>query len=42
MRGLEDAIGTLRNLDEVAVIQFTNEDCVRSGLCKKILRAYGS
>jgi phosphate starvation-inducible PhoH-like protein len=38
--GLEDAIGTLRHVPEVEVIQFTDDDCVRSGLCKKILRAY--
>lgn len=38
--GLEDAIGTLRHLDEVEVIQFTDDDCVRSGVCKKILKAY--
>lgn len=39
-RGLEDAIGTLRHLDEVEVIQFTDDDCVRSGVCKKVLKAY--
>jgi phosphate starvation-inducible PhoH-like protein len=38
--GLEDAIGTLSHLDEVSVIQFTDDDCVRSGVCKKVLRAY--
>ena len=38
--GLEDAIGTLRHLEEVEVIQFTDDDCVRSGVCKKILKAY--
>lgn len=38
--GLEDAIGTLRHLDEVEVIQFTDDDCIRSGICKKVLRAY--
>lgn len=38
--GLEDAIGTLRHMSEVEVIQFTDDDCVRSGVCKKILRAY--
>lgn len=38
--GLEDAIGRLRHLDEVEVIQFTDDDCVRSGMCKKVLRAY--
>jgi phosphate starvation-inducible protein PhoH and related proteins len=40
--GLEDAIGTLRHLNEVEVIQFSDDDCVRSGVCKKILRAYSS
>ncbi len=38
--GLEDAIGRLRHLDEVEVIRFTEDDCVRSGVCKKILKAY--
>lgn len=38
--GLEDAINTLRHLEEVAIIQFSDEDCVRSGTCKRILRAY--
>lgn len=38
--GLEDAIGTLRHLDEVKVIQFTDDDCVRSGICRKVLKAY--
>lgn len=38
--GLEDAIGTLRHLDEVEVVQFTDDDCVRSGTCRKILKAY--
>ena len=40
--GLEDAIGRLRHLDEVEVIQFTDDDCVRSGTCKKVLKAYSS
>lgn len=38
--GLEDAIGKLGYLDEVGVLTFTYDDCVRSGLCKKILKAY--
>lgn len=38
--GLEDAIGRLRHMDEVEVVQFTDDDCVRSGTCKKVLRAY--
>ena len=38
--GLEDAIGRLRHLDEVEVIQFTEDDCIRSGTCKKVLKAY--
>jgi phosphate starvation-inducible PhoH-like protein len=38
--GLEDAIGRLRLLDEVEVIEFNSDDCVRSGICKKVLKAY--
>lgn len=38
--GLEDAIGTLRHLKQFEVVQFTDDDCVRSGTCKDILRAY--
>ncbi len=38
--GIEDAIGTLRHLNQVEVIQFTDDDCVRSGTCRDILRAY--
>ena len=38
--GLEDAIGKLRHLDEVEIIQFTDDDCIRSGVCKKVLKAY--
>jgi phosphate starvation-inducible PhoH-like protein len=38
--GLEDAIGKLAYLDEVEVIKFTDDDCVRSGICKKVLKAY--
>lgn len=38
--GIEDAIGVLRHVKEVGVINFTHDDCVRSGLCKKVLKAY--
>lgn len=41
VRGLEDAVGTLRHLQEVELITFHPDDVVRSGLCKKILKAYG-
>lgn len=40
INGLEDAMSTLRHLQEVEIIQFYPDDCVRSGLCKKILKAY--
>ena len=40
--GLEDAISRLQYLDEVGVIKFTDDDCVRSGICKKVLKAYRS
>lgn len=40
--GLEDAIGRLRHLDQVEVIQFTDDDCIRSGTCKAVLKAYSS
>lgn len=39
-QGLEDAIGRLRHLDEVEVIKFSDDDCVRSGICRKVLHAY--
>lgn len=38
--GLEDAIGRLSYMDEVEVIKFTDDDCVRSGITKKVLKAY--
>lgn len=38
--GLEDAINKLKHIQEVAVVTFTDDDCVRSGICKKILLAY--
>jgi phosphate starvation-inducible PhoH-like protein len=40
--GLEDAIGRLHHLDEVGIVKFTSDDCVRSGICKKVLRAYSN
>lgn len=40
LSGLEDAIGKTRHVDEVEVITFTDDDIVRSGLCKKLLKAY--
>lgn len=40
LSGLQDAIGRTRHVDEVEVIQFTDDDIVRSGLCKKLLKAY--
>jgi len=38
--GLEDAIGKLAYLDEISVVNFTDDDCIRSGICKKVLKAY--
>lgn len=38
--GLEDAIGRLSHMGEVDVIKFTDDDCVRSGITKKVLKAY--
>lgn len=40
LSGLSDAIGRTRHVEEVEVIEFTDEDIVRSGLCKKLLKAY--
>jgi phosphate starvation-inducible PhoH-like protein len=40
LSGLQDAIGRTRHVDEVEVIQFTDDDIVRSGLCKKLLKDY--
>ena len=40
--GLVDAANRLKHLSEVRVIEFGIEDCVRSGLVKKILRCYDS
>jgi phosphate starvation-inducible PhoH-like protein len=38
--GLEDASVRLSHLPEVEVVRFFDNDCVRSGICKKILNAY--
>lgn len=38
--GLEDAVKVLKHLPQIEIIQFRDEDVVRSGLCKDILRAY--
>jgi len=38
--GLEDAISRLKNFEEVGVIEFNDDDCIRSGICRKILSAY--
>ena len=38
--GLEDATARLGSLPEVEVVRFFDNDCVRSGICKKILNAY--
>jgi phosphate starvation-inducible PhoH-like protein len=40
VNGLEDASNRLGGLPEVDIIQFHDNDCVRSGLCKKVLQAY--
>lgn len=40
VNGLEDAISKLQHIRGIEVIRFLNEDCVRSGMCKKILQAY--
>jgi len=38
--GLLDAINRLKNVPSVGMVNFTIDDCVRSGLVKHILRAY--
>lgn len=38
--GLEDAIGRLHHLDKVEVIKFREDDCIRSGTCREVLRCY--
>jgi phosphate starvation-inducible PhoH-like protein len=38
--GLADAENRLRSLDGIGWVEFGVGDCVRSGLCKKIVKAY--
>lgn len=38
--GLEDAVGRLRGLDRVAIVNFSRADIVRSGLCQDIVNCY--
>ncbi|WEU67310.1 PhoH family protein [Xanthomonas phage JGB6] len=38
--GLEDAINRLDGLKQVACAEFTEDDIVRSGLCKDIILRY--
>jgi phosphate starvation-inducible PhoH-like protein len=42
VNGLEDATNRLGGLQEVDIVRFHDNDCVRSGLCKKVLQAYSS
>lgn len=39
--GLDDAINKLQGIDKIEVIRFLTHDIVRSGLCRKIIQAYG-
>jgi phosphate starvation-inducible PhoH-like protein len=38
--GLADAIGVLKNIDDIKIIQFSEKDVVRHGLVSKIVKAY--
>jgi phosphate starvation-inducible PhoH-like protein len=38
--GLSDALNRLRSINGIGWVEFGPEDCVRSGLCKKIVKAY--
>lgn len=38
--GLEHATNKIGGLEEVDIIRFHDNDCVRSGICRKILQAY--
>ena len=38
--GLAEALETLRGVDGIAIVQFTDEDVVRHGLVARIVRAY--
>lgn len=38
--GFADAIGRLKGIDGVYVVEFTSDDVVRSDMCKQIIKAY--
>lgn len=40
--GLSDAIHKLDGVRKVSFIEFSSDDCIRSGICRDILRAYES
>jgi phosphate starvation-inducible PhoH-like protein len=40
--GLEDAVDRLENIPGIEVVEFLDEDIVRSAMCKKIIMAYRS
>jgi len=40
MSGLEDAIRRFKNTNQIRIVEFTEEDCVRSGLARAVLEAY--
>lgn len=40
--GLEDAINRVQNIEGVEIVQFLDEDIVRSKMCKKIILAYNN
>jgi len=40
MSGLTHALSKVETLDEVSVVRFTAEDCVRSELVKNVIKAY--
>jgi len=37
---LQDAIGRLCNLERVRIVEFTEDDIVRSGLVRDVLKCY--
>ena len=40
LSGLEDAMNRLDGLRQVGIVEFTEDDIVRSGLCKEIIKRY--
>jgi phosphate starvation-inducible PhoH-like protein len=38
--GLEDAVERLEGIDGIEVVEFLDEDIVRSKMCKQIIMAY--